>query len=529
MTMPASAAPAATVSPMPGESSRPVGVATLARHAATIWPPAIAVAALGTWLCFDASPGLNWALWTFAAALGLVWVVRRTHGRLGFPLGVVLAAACALAACMAITADFDFAPVVLFGVAMLLAIGVALAEGVEAGSIGAVSFVVIPITGAFRSLREAARRLGELASLPRSGSEQTQARVRGALLAIPVVGVLGLLLAGADPVLARLRDDVLALGIDQMLVPRAIFFAGLGVLTVGSYGIALRRSAGEPAARTESRLTLGDTERFMVLASVSALFALFLGLQVSYFFGNLPALAGSGVTYAEYARNGFGELMVAATAATFLIVWLDYHPEHGKVAARPLPAGLVLIFLVQLLLDSAYHRVSLYEAAYGYTAARLYARVYMMIVSVALVALGIELWNTVDVARLVRRVGLLGVAAVIALSCWNYEAWIVRKNVDRFVAPHYGQLDTGYLLALSPNAVPEIIRELPRIPGAYRDQLRLGLAKEYGRPRRARTKWYEWSWRAGQARSALASIGISAFGSPVQAQVELRRETTPPR
>src|SRR6185437_1998308 len=163
------------------------------------------------------------ALWTFAAALGLVWVVRRTHGRLGFPLGVVLAAACALAACMAITADFDFAPVVLFGVAVLLAIGVALAEGVEAGSIGAVSFVVIPITGAFRSLREAARRLGELVSLPRSGSEQTQARVRGALLAIPVVGVLGLLLAGADPVLARLRDDVFALGTDQMLVPRAIF------------------------------------------------------------------------------------------------------------------------------------------------------------------------------------------------------------------------------------------------------------------------------------------------------------------
>ena len=96
MTMPASAAPAATVSPMPGESSRPVGVATLARHAATIWQPAIAVAALGTWLCFDASPGLNWALWTFAAALGLVWVVRRTHGRLGFPLSVVLAATCAL-------------------------------------------------------------------------------------------------------------------------------------------------------------------------------------------------------------------------------------------------------------------------------------------------------------------------------------------------------------------------------------------------------------------------------------------------
>ncbi len=364
--------------------------------------------------------------------------------------------------------------------------------------------------------------------------------MRGALLAIPVVGVLGLLLAGADPVLARLRDDVFALGKDQLLVPRAIFFLALGILTVGSYGIALRRLAAEPAARTESRLTLGDTERFMVLASVSALFALFLGLQVSYFFGNLPALAGSGVTYAEYARNGFGELTFAATAATLLIVWLDQHAERGHGEARARAAGLVLIFLVQLLLDSAYHRVSLYEAAYGYTAARLYARVYMMIVSVALIALGIELWSAVDAARLVRRVALLGVASVIALSCWNYEAWIVRRNVDRFIAPHFGQLDTDYLVSsLSPNAVPEIVGELPRIPGANRDALRDGLAKRYANPRELGTRWYEWSWRASAARRSLAAIGISANGisahgsstngSSAHGQFERRRETTPPR
>ena len=242
---------------------------------------------------------------------------------------------------------------------------------------------------------------------------------------------------------------------------------------MGAYGLALRHAATQPAPRTTTRLTLGVTERFMVLASVSGLFALFLGLQVSYFFGDLPALAGSGVTYAEYARNGFGELTFAATAATLLLVWLDQHAERGKGEGRAGAAGLVLVFLVQLLLDSAYHRVSLYEAAYGYTAARLYARVYMMVVSVSLIALGIELWAQVDAARLVRRVSLLGVAAVVALSCWNYEAWIVRKNVDRFIAPHYGELDTSYLVYdLSPNAVPEIVRQLPRIPGAYRTRSR---------------------------------------------------------
>src|SRR6185437_15627131 len=217
-------------------------------------------------------------------------------------------------------------------------------------------------------------------------------------------------------------------------VPRLVFFAMLSVLTLGAYGIALRRSPDAPLPAVATRLTLGDTERFVVLVSVSGLFALFLGLQVSYLFGNVPAVAGSGVTYAEYARRGFGELTVAATMATMLVVWLDQHAERGPGEARARVAALALIFLVQLLLDSAY----------GYTAARLYARVYMIIVSLALVALGIEIWSHIDVRRLVRRVSLLGVASVVALCCWNHEAWIARQNIDRFATT--GRLDEAYLV-----------------------------------------------------------------------------------
>lgn len=512
MTMPASAVSEAP-SPTPSAAGRPgptPGVAALARTASIIWPPATLVAALGTWTCFDATPGLNWALWSCAAALGLAWVVHRSRGRIGLPVGVALALACALASCMAVTADFDFAPIIMMGVAVLLSLGVALAEGVPLQSIGPIAFVVTPVACAARSIREAALRLAELASLPGSGSERAQARVRGVLLAIPVVGVLALLLSGADPVLARLRDEVIALGNDGMLVPRLVFFLGLGALTVGAYGISIRRSTNAPARPAESRRTLGETERFVVLASVSALFALFLGLQVSYFFGNVAGLAGSGVTYAEYTRKGFGEITVAATAATLLIVFLDHHAARSDTEARTRVAGLVLIFLVQLLLDSAYHRVALYESAYGYTAARLYARVYMIIVSLALMALGIEMWTAIDAKRLARRVALMGAVAVIGLCVWNHEAWIARKNIDAYTATRFSRLDTEYLLGLSPNAVPEIVSALPRLPQADRDSLYSRLVATYVGGLPPRTHWYEWNLRAAAAERALASIGITS-------------------
>jgi len=516
MTHP-SAAPAAPPYAAPGAAAasppEPQSMAAVARNAAIIWPPALVVAALGAWMCFDSPPALNWAIWTAAASLGLVWTVRRSHGGVGLALAGVLVAACALAACTAITADRIFWPIILMGVAVLLALAMALAEGVPVDSIGIVSFLLTPMLGAFRVIREAAGRVGELASLPRAGRGVPPV-LRGAVLALPVVCVLALLLSAADPVLARLRDEVFALGQDVLAVPRLVFFAMLTGLTVGAYGIALRRSPDAPLPPAAPRLTLGDTERFVVLVSVIGLFALFLGLQVSYFFGNVPAVAGSGVTYAEYARRGFGELTVAATMATMLVVWLDQHAERGQGEARARVAALALIFLVQLLLDSAYRRVSLYESAYGYTAARLYARVYMIIVSLALVALGIEIWSHVDVRRLVRRVSLLGVASVVALGSWNHEAWIARRNIDRFAST--GRLDETYLVrGLSANAVPEIVRALPTLPQATADRLSLLLAQHYANPRAlGGTRWYEWNLRARQARHALGASNISVRRAP---------------
>jgi len=506
---PATAAPSFAASSAPAASlPEPQSLATVARNAAVIWPPALIVAALGAWVCFDAGPAVNWAIWTAAASLGMAWTVRRSQGRVGLPLAVLLVAACALAACTAITADANFFPLIVLGVAVMLALAMAVAEGVPAESIGVVSFVLTPVVGAFRTIRETARRVGELASLPRSGRGVPPV-LRGAVLALPVVCVLALLLSAADPVLARLRDDVFALGQDVLFVPRIIFFLMLTTLTVGAYGIALRRSPEPQTPFTDTRLTLGDTERFVVLVSVSGLFALFLGLQVSYFFGNVPAVAGSGVTYAEYARRGFGELTVAATVATMLVVWLDQHADRGEGEARARFAALALIFLVQLLLDSAYRRVSLYESAYGYTAARLYARVYMIGVSLALVALGIEIWSHVDVRRLVRRVSLLGVASVVALSCWNNEAWIARQNIDRFAST--GRLDEMYLVhGLSANAVPEIVKALPHLPQATAGRLGALLLDRYNRPRAfGGDHWYEWNLRAQQARRALATSGLT--------------------
>src|SRR6185503_3693677 len=193
---------------------------------------------------------------------------------------------------------------------------------------------------------------------------------------------------------------------------------------------------------------LGDTERLVVLGAIGTLFATFLLLQLSYLFGNAPVTRGSGVTFAEYARRGFGELTTVATLCTLLLAALD------RWAVR-----VAVVVEVEVLLISALRRLWLYESAYGFTTARLYAHVYMVAVAVFLGLLGWGLCRGLRPGWLTRRAAAIAAVTMTILVYWNHEAWIVRQNVGRF--HQTGQLDTAYLVwGLSPDAAPTLVGTL---------------------------------------------------------------------
>jgi hypothetical protein len=83
---------------------------------------------------------------------------------------------------------------------------------------------------------------------------------------------------------------------------------------------------------------------------------------------------------------------------------------------------LLLLLELELLLVSAFRRVALYEAAYGYTTARLCAQIYMAVVGLMLIRLAAERRRPLDVGRLGRHLAMAGALALAALTFWNHEA-----------------------------------------------------------------------------------------------------------
>ncbi|MFN0179576.1 MAG: DUF4153 domain-containing protein [Gemmatimonadales bacterium] len=469
------------------------------------WASAAAVAALGSWILFDALPGINWVLWTGAAVAGLL-MFSRPRGR--HPRSVLLigGAAIVIAGAAAVTASEERSALIALAVVFFLAMLMLLTGKPSFRSITALFAATAPLV-AIRIAAIEAMRSG-VAATQLIRSTRARAWVRGLAITLPVLVVFALLLAGADPVFAGWRDAVGDL-IGEF-VPRLVFFVALLVIVLGAYGYASIESGTSPAIDDQSpHRWLGSTERLILLNGIAALFWLFLAVQLGYLFGNLPQNAASGMTFAEYARRGFGELTVVASASALLIVVSERFGDDGGRGRTLSALTFAVIAAVMLLLGSAFRRVLLYEAAYGFTTARLYAQVYMGGVAVGLIMLSLELATDFNAGRLFRRAAAAGTILFIGLLYWNHEGWIASRNMDRFATT--GKLDVAYLTAgLTADAIPAIGERLPSLPEPIRSEILRALRKrdaggDKGRPR----TWYEWNLASGRARRALDASAAS--------------------
>jgi hypothetical protein len=286
----------------------------------------------------------------------------------------------------------------------------------------------------------------------------------GLLLAFPLVSLLAALLAQADPVFAQqLRAFLRLFDIENIAeyIFRLTYILILAFLLSGVYLHALlqsqdeKLSGGKPIGYAPF---LNWLAAVTILVSVDVLFTFFVAVQFRYFFGGQSNIALDGFTYAEYARRGFGELLAVAFISFLIFLGLSAITRRQQARSRWAfsASGILLVALVAVILVSAFQRLLLYEAAYGFTRIRTYTHVFML-------WLGLLLLATVVLESLgvMRRFGLAFVLVAlgfgVTLNTLNVDAFIVRQNVARAVRGE--ELDTVYLVNLSDDAVPALFTQ----------------------------------------------------------------------
>jgi hypothetical protein len=252
---------------------------------------------------------------------------------------------------------------------------------------------------------------------------------------------------------------------------------------------------------------LGAVETHVVLLALNVLLGAFAAARlVALSEGGRRVLSSAGLTYAEYARSGFFQLLFAAVIVVAALLALrataDLPTSRQQRTFVGLSLGVVALTLAVCV--SAFQRLVLYESVFGLTMLRLYVQTAIVWVAGVVIMLGMLVC-----LRHVRRAWLAPAAAILALvllfalNVLNPEAFVARHNLSH-PAKAEG-FDADYLTGLSDDAVGAIASRAKQNDDVAR-ALRLSICSGAPEPFGGGGGWASYNVareRAGELRSDL--------------------------
>lgn len=283
---------------------------------------------------------------------------------------------------------------------------------------------------------------------------------RAAMIGVPILLIMGALLAKADPIFRSWFD------LSPLVTNLILILVGAWLVA----GLIRAASAEKPAPLLPPAPSLGQIESAFVLGGMCALYAAFAVAQIVALSGaGHKILVTRGLTYAKYVHSGFFELLACAAITLLVLLCLRAFADSGKPLLVALSGLTVVLTLV--VVATAIRRLQLYEGAYGLTMLRLACLVAAVWIGVVFLLL---------LASLIPR-GLprrLFPAAMIISGLLFTAAWgigdpaviVATTNLHR--AEHGHRLDRWQILDLGPDAEPVVLGNLTELSPKDADYIR---------------------------------------------------------
>ena len=323
------------------------------------------------------------------------------------------------------------------------------------------------------------------------------ARIAGSVLVgVVLVAVFGALFSGADAAFDRLLSHVVP-SVDGESVFRWVFL--FTVAGAGTGGACYLLVAPVPLDDPRGGKPLRRIEWTLPVGALVALFAAFVAVQAAALFGGDAYVSRTaGLTFAQYARSGFWQLLWVSVLTLVVIAavvrWAPASTPLDRAWLRGLLGALALLTLV--IVASALTRMWAYQQAYGFTVLRLFVEVcelwlglvYLLVIIAGARARGAWLPTTVVASAVV---------AVLALAVMNPDRFVAEHNIARW--QQTGNIDLQYLSTLSADAVPA----LNRLPEPLRSCALSDLADRLNNDR---DDWRTWNLSRSAARRTVGEL-----------------------
>lgn len=379
----------------------------------------------------------------------------------------------------------------------------------------------------FRYIPMPVRSLARAVSFRRKwkGSQQLGKVLAGVAISLPLLLLVGALLASADTMFERMLSQFPAWFKDVQMGSLVFQIGWIVVMTVALFayiwgllypkppmitsvpssqaaGTGEEGNTGYPVLYSQP-FRVDATIMGTILIMLNGVYVLFAIVQFSYFFAGGSATLPDGVTYAEYARRGFAELVVV-TMINFSLLMFTLHVVDRSKRSMDRFLRVLLAMLVGctgVMLCSAFFRLSMYELAYGYTVTRVLVHAFMLFLVVLFAIALYKLWN--DRFRLLQPYTIAAIAAYVLLNYIQVDAIVASNNLQRYETT--GKIDVEYLGSLSLEAVPYLLVVQHKYPELAQTTEVLQSMKEQWNPEKP-ASWTEWNW---SKRRAIELLNLS--------------------
>jgi hypothetical protein len=279
----------------------------------------------------------------------------------------------------------------------------------------------------------------------------------GLIISLPLLIVFLVLFTSADQVFGNFVSNLFDIESIATTLGRSAFW-GFGLFcALGSLYLVYESKSKLPFPSERKNGYLNNILVTTTLSSLNILFLSFIVFQLKYLFGGKSIVLNTDISYADYARSGFFQLVFIALL-TFVIVWMFdafLERKEAKVSISNI-ASIVLIAQVFVIIASSLKRLDLYEQSFGFTVLRLYSHGFVFFVAVALLVLACKILIFRSQAWLTRAVLLVWVLFMFGINIINPHAFIANKNIQHFEKTK--KIDINYITSLSKDATEQKIR-----------------------------------------------------------------------
>ncbi len=299
-------------------------------------------------------------------------------------------------------------------------------------------------------------------------NEKVRHVLLGVLIAIPLLIVVFALLTSADMIFSSWTETAL----DHIffssnpylacLLTVVIYAVAYGIMAAASRMMAPKQVGGqnvvmqEGKGASQGRKGGNSLTAITVTLLLTLVYLLFCGIQLYFLFGGGNVSLPDGFTYAEYARQGFFQLL-AVTFLNILILMFCRKPAGESVALRVVLT--VFSACTYVMIASAAMRMLLYVDAYSLS--------FLRILVLWFLALNTLLVTGIILAIYRAKFPLFRYFVAVSAVCYIVLAY---ANVDYIIASYnmksqekVEEIDVDYLLRLSADAAPVLLPALHEV------------------------------------------------------------------